>query len=73
MKGVTDANIFTKADVNGAETRPTYKFLRDHGILTKNIKWNFSGKFIVDKKGNGKLNIIASLFSPFLTRNNIMF
>jgi len=43
--------VFTKGDVNGANTRPTYKFLKDKGVLG-NVKWNFAGKFIVDKEGN---------------------
>ena len=48
MKG---ANVFTKADVNGPNTRPTYKFLKEKGVLG-DVAWNFAGKFIVDKAGN---------------------
>jgi len=53
LKGVEgpNVNVFTKGDVNGANTRPTYKFLKDKGVLG-NVKWNFAGKFIVDKEGN---------------------
>mmetsp|Transcript_31718 Transcript_31718/g.45670 ORF Transcript_31718/g.45670 Transcript_31718/m.45670 type:complete len:181 (-) Transcript_31718:140-682(-) len=53
LKGVKDANVFTKGDVNGANTRPTYKFLKEKGILG-DVAWNFAGKFLVDKDGNGK-------------------
>lgn len=51
MKGVEGANVFTKADVNGPNTRPTYKYLKEQGVLG-DIAWNFAGKFIVDKEGN---------------------
>ena len=50
-KGVDGANLFTKADVNGPNTRPTYKFLKEQKVLGE-VGWNFAGKFIVDKKGN---------------------
>eukprot|EP01035_Chromulina_nebulosa_P025367 gene25367-33112_t len=51
LKGVKGATLFKKGDVNGANTRPTYKYLRDNGVLG-NVAWNFAGKFIVDKEGN---------------------
>ena len=51
LKGVEGANVFTKADVNGPNTRPTYKFLKAEGVLG-DVAWNFAGKFIVDKEGN---------------------
>eukprot|EP00981_Chlorochromonas_danica_P007536 scaffold1769_cov164-Ochromonas_danica.AAC.9 len=50
-KGVKGANVFTKADVNGANTRPTYRYLKAKGVLG-DVRWNFAGKFIVDKQGN---------------------
>jgi glutathione peroxidase-family protein len=37
--------------VNGPNTRPTYKFLKEKGILG-DVAWNFAGKFLVDKQGN---------------------
>ena len=43
--------MFDKADVNGPKTRPTYKFLKEKGVLG-DVAWNFAGKFIVDKSGN---------------------
>jgi glutathione peroxidase-family protein len=42
-----------KGDVNGPNTRPVYKFLRDKGLFG-DVAWNFAGKFVVDKQGNGK-------------------
>jgi glutathione peroxidase-family protein len=46
------AKLFTKADVNGPDQRPTYKFLKEEGIVNS-VSWNFQGKFVVDKKGTG--------------------
>jgi glutathione peroxidase-family protein len=43
--------VFAKADVNGPSTRPTYKFLKEKGIMG-DVAWNFAGKFLVDKEGN---------------------
>ena len=51
-KGVAGANVFEKADVNGPKTRPTYKFLKEKGVIQGDVAWNFAGKFIVDKEGN---------------------
>lgn len=52
LRGVKDGNLFQKADVNGANTRPTYKFLKEKGVLPSSISWNFAGKFLVDREGN---------------------
>jgi len=38
--------------VNGDNARPTYRYLREKGVLG-NVSWNFAGKFVVDKEGNG--------------------
>jgi glutathione peroxidase len=45
--------IFAKIDVNGEKADPLFTFLKEQkkGILSKNIKWNFT-KFLVDSKGN---------------------
>jgi glutathione peroxidase len=45
--------IFAKIDVNGENADPLFTFLKDQkkGILSKNIKWNFT-KFLVDSRGN---------------------
>ena len=42
-KGVEGATLFTKADVNGDASRPTYKTLKDTGVLPPKISWNFQG------------------------------
>ncbi|RIV14564.1 glutathione peroxidase [Priestia flexa] len=45
--------MFSKIDVNGENEDPLFTFLKNQkkGLLSKNIKWNFT-KFLVDKKGN---------------------
>ena len=44
---------FAKIDVNGKNEEPLYTYLKSQkkGLLSKNIKWNFT-KFLVDKEGN---------------------
>ena len=65
-QGVEGANVFTKADVNGPNARPTYKYLKEKGVLT-DVAWNFAGKFLVDKEGNGKpLRITTTIFGTIL-------
>jgi len=39
----------SKGDVNGADTRPTYFYVR--GETDISINWNFKGKFLVSKDG----------------------
>jgi len=51
LKGVPNATVLTKADVNGPNTRATYKFLKEKKIFG-DIAWNFAGKFVIDKDGN---------------------
>lgn len=47
--------IMAKIDVNGEQTHPVYQFLKSQthgkGILTDNIKWNFT-KFLIDRNGD---------------------
>ncbi|MFN8575986.1 MAG: glutathione peroxidase [Candidatus Sericytochromatia bacterium] len=46
--------VFSKIDVNGNNTHPVFKYLKDElpGFLgIKAIKWNFT-KFLIDRKGN---------------------
>ena len=43
--------MMAKADVNGANAQPCYKFLRDQALNGEDIKWNFA-KFLCD--GNGQ-------------------
>lgn len=44
--------MFAKIDVNGADADPLFVFLKEQkgGLLTKDIKWNFT-KFLVDRNG----------------------
>ncbi|AGK53581.1 glutathione peroxidase [Bacillus sp. 1NLA3E] len=44
--------IFAKIDVNGENADPLFTFLKEQkkGLLSKNIKWNFT-KFLVDSEG----------------------
>lgn len=44
--------MFSKIDVNGDNTHPIFKYLKNElgGILGKKIKWNFT-KFLIDKNG----------------------
>ncbi len=44
--------MFAKIDVKGGNASPLFKFLisKKKGILTENIKWNFT-KFLIDKNG----------------------
>ena len=46
-------NMFEKIDVNGKDAHPLYKYLKDEakGLLSKDIKWNFT-KFLIDRNGN---------------------
>ena len=46
--------MFAKIDVNGDHTDPLFTFLKEQkkGVLSKNIKWNFT-KFLID--GNGQV------------------
>jgi len=46
--------MYAKIDVNGKDTHPLYKFLKNQARgmwRSKRIKWNFT-KFLVDKSGN---------------------
>ncbi len=45
--------LFGKIDVNGKNAHPLFTYLKDElgGVLTDDIKWNFT-KFLIDKNGN---------------------
>lgn len=45
--------MFAKIKVNGKETHPLFDYLKNQqkGMLSKEIKWNFT-KFLIDKEGN---------------------
>ncbi|MEW9501105.1 glutathione peroxidase [Jeotgalibacillus marinus] len=44
--------LFAKIDVNGDKADPLFTFLKEQkkGVLSKNIKWNFT-KFLVNREG----------------------
>lgn len=50
--GVT-FTMFEKIDVNGKNAHPLYTYLKNEakGLLSKEIKWNFT-KFLIDSHGN---------------------
>lgn len=60
--------MFAKIDVNGANTHPLYRYLKQQapGILgSEAIKWNFT-KFLIDKKGK-----IVHRYAPSTTPESI--
>ncbi|MEF9990832.1 MAG: glutathione peroxidase [Romboutsia sp.] len=64
-------NMFEKIDVNGKNTHPLYKYLKDSskGLLGKDIKWNFT-KFLIDKNGD-VIKRYAPTVSPLKIRSDI--
>jgi glutathione peroxidase len=52
--------MMQKIDVNGEQTDPLYKFLKEqqHSLFGKSIKWNFT-KFLVDRQGK-----VVGRFAP---------
>lgn len=52
LKYKTTFPLFAKIDVNGKNTEPLFKFLKEQkgGFLGKDIKWNFT-KFLVSRDG----------------------
>lgn len=60
--GVT-FNMFEKIEVNGENTHPLFKHLKNksHAFLSKKIKWNFT-KFLVNSKGN-----VIKRYAPTVT------
>ena len=60
--------MFSKIDVNGANTHPLYAYLKQQapGILgSEAIKWNFT-KFLIDKKGK-----VIHRYAPSTTPESI--
>ena len=43
--------VMEKVNVNGAQTHPVYKYLKEASGNTDDIRWNFATKFIVAKDG----------------------
>lgn len=64
-------NMFEKIDVNGKNAHPLYKYLKSEarGILSKEIKWNFT-KFLIDDKGN-VIKRYAPTVSPMKIKKDI--
>jgi len=59
--------VFSKIYVNGSNTHPIFKYLKEQlpGLLgIKSIKWNFT-KFLIDRNGNP-----IKRFSPNITPEN---
>ena len=58
---------FKKIKVNGEGEEPLYTFLKSQkkGVMSNNIKWNFT-KFLVDRKGN-----VVARFAPTVTPEKI--
>lgn len=73
IKGFCELNygvtfpLFEKIDVNGENAHPLFNFLKNEkgGLLTKDIKWNFT-KFLIDKDGN-----VVERFAPTTTPESI--
>lgn len=68
--GVT-FNMFEKINVNGEDTHPLYKYLKSQakGLLSKEIKWNFT-KFLIDADGN-VVKRYAPTVNPSKIKNDI--
>lgn len=64
-------NMFEKIDVNGKDAHPLYKYLKDEakGLLSKDIKWNFT-KFLIDRNGN-VIKRYAPTVSPLKIKTDI--
>lgn len=67
MKYKTTFNTFGKIDVNGENTDPLYKYLKENskGFLGDSIKWNFT-KFLIDREGN-----IVDRYAPITNPSKI--
>lgn len=59
--------IFEKVDVNGADTHPVFRYLKNElpGVLGGRIKWNFT-KFLIGRDGKP-----LKRFAPFTTPEKI--
>lgn len=62
-----DFPLFSKINVNGADTHPLYRHIKKQasGLFGSGIKWNFT-KFLVDQQGN-----VIKRFSPTTTPSKI--
>ncbi|EES50246.1 glutathione peroxidase [Clostridium botulinum] len=64
-------NMFEKIDVNGKDAHPIYQYLKNEtkGVLSKEIKWNFT-KFLIDVEGN-VIKRYAPITSPLKIKDDI--
>ncbi len=64
-------NMFEKIDVNGENANPLYKYLKNEakGLLSKEIKWNFT-KFLIDDNGH-VIKRYAPTVSPLKIKKDI--
>lgn len=60
--------MFAKTDVKGSNAHPLFQYLTKSapGILSKEVKWNFT-KFLVNKKGN-----VVKRYAPTTNPKNIV-
>ena len=60
MKYHTTFRLFEKVDVNGENTSPLFKYLKEQkgGLFTADIKWNFS-KFLISRDG-----VVVKRYTP---------
>ena len=57
----TSFPMFSKVDVNGANSHPVYAFIKEAGAeYARDIEWNFV-KFLVDREGK----VVQRFKSPF--------
>jgi len=63
--------MFSKVEVNGKNTHPIFKYLKDelNGFPGKKIKWNFT-KFLIDKNGK-PVKRFSPLTKPEKLRSDI--
>lgn len=60
--------MFAKTDVKGSNAHPLFQYLTKSapGLLSKEVKWNFT-KFLVNKKGN-----VVKRYAPTTNPKNIV-
>lgn len=63
--------MFEKIEVNGKNTHEIYKYLKNEtkGVLSKEIKWNFT-KFLIDTEGN-VIKRYSPITSPLKIKDDI--
>lgn len=67
-------DMFEKIDVNGKDTLPLYRYLKQEAtgfLWTESIKWNFT-KFLIDKDGK-VISRYSSITTPEEIEKDIVF